>query len=284
MSEDNLILLPENRWNPFNNRNWWTAGLGGAIAGSPLGLKGIIGGFGLGTAGAFMVDTNADRNRWAMEVADRIPASDRQKFLDSITSGMNRDQIYSQARTASSAGREADRQQNWENQMLQFQQNQAIADRQHELRILDSQGQLMNAQMQSDATMRGIQSGMEVGLGLRGLQSNETIAQGQNQTQFNIAGLNYDLGLQGLGSNERIAEIHALNNIDVVDAQGGWNTINTGMQVGGNVEMNRENARTSRYNTGRNARAQERVTAMDTAIRAADTANRQINYWSQFAR
>jgi len=283
------IPLPENIWNPFNDS---------ATQRSQESLKRIPGmelfsqtplGWAV-NAPSYIVPmlgvTNADRNAWAVEAAERIPDGPaRNAFLSSIDPTMNRGDIYAQANEARSAGRQADRQRAQERNYFDFMGNMRRDDRSHELNMMNQYANMMGGQAQADAQMRGLEAGLNYNLGMQGLQSNERIAQGNNITQFGIArdtnATQFGIARDTNATQYDIANLQALNNLDVTDAQGWWNTINTGMTTGANVEMNQENARTSRYNTDRNARSNERMAGMQTALQARDIANRQLNFWSQ---
>lgn len=287
---DNWSRLPEH-WNPLTDSNRWQAAMIGAGTGAATGagigflgggvgaLPGAAIGAGAGFLGGLVApnfySTNADVNKWAERVGGSISSDDaRQSFYDSIGPGMSHADIYSMGSAARSAGRQVDRQRAQERNYFDFMGNMRADDRSHELNMMGQYANMMGGQAQANAQMRGLEAGLNYNLGMQGLQSNERIAQGSNATQLGIArdtnATQYD-----------IANLQALNNLDVTDAQGWWNTINTGMTTGANVEMNRENARTSRYNTDRNARSNERMAGMQTALQARDIANRQLNFWSQ---
>jgi len=294
--------LPE-YWNPLTDSNRWQSALiglgtgaatGATVAGVPtLGIgalpgMAIGGGIGLvtGLVAPNLYGTNADINRWAEQTAANIPEGiARDSFLNSIRSGMNRGEIHGMGSEARSAGRQADRQRAQERNYFDFMGNMRADDRSHELNMMNQYANMMGGQAQANAQMRGLEAGLNYNLGMQGLQSNERIAQGSNATQFDIArdtnATQFGIARDTNATQYDIANLQALNNLDVTDAQGWWNTINTGMTTGANVEMNRENARTSRYNTDRNARSNERMAGMQTALQARDIANRQLNFWSQ---
>ena len=266
--------LPTN-YNPFTdslrNRiiNALALGGGGALAGTAIapGPGTLIGGLGAGITGFFspgFAVTNADRNRWASEFADpQMSEQALDAFRAQLPLTQSRMDVANLAHAAGTTDRDVQRNYNRQESLLDFQREMLDAGRQHEANLMASQFDFMGGQARADAQMRGLEAGLNYGLGMQGFLSNERIAQGNNTTQYDIANL------------------QALNNLDVTDAQGWWNTINTGMTTGANVEMNRENARTSRYNTDRNARSSERMAGMQTALQARDIANRQLNFWSQ---
>lgn len=270
------------------------AAAGAAAAGLPtLGigvLPGAVIGAGTGFIGGLVApnlySTNADINRWAEQTAANIPEGiARDSFLDSIRSGMSRGEIHGMGSEARSAGRQVDRQLAQERNYFDFMGSMRADDRSHELSMMNQYANMMGGQAQANAQMRGLEAGLNYNLGMQGLQSNERIAQDSNATQFGIArdtnATQFGIARDTNATQYDIANLQALNNLDVTDAQGWWNTINTGMTTGANVEMNRENARTSRYNTDRNARSNERMAGMQTALQARDIANRQLNFWSQ---
>lgn len=243
------IPLPENAWNLFNDsatqryqENIRRIPGMDLFSRTPLGWVVNAPSYIIPALGV----TNADRNTWAREAGEQI--SDeyaRNAFFSSVNPTMSRSDIYALAREAQSAGRQADYRRSQERSYLDYYSNMLDAQREHEANLMASQFDFMGGQARADAQMRGLEAGLNYGL-------------------------QYD-----------IANLQALNNLDVTDAQGWWNSINTGMTTGANVEMNRENARTSRYNTERNARSNERMAGMQTALQARDIANRQLNFWSQ---
>lgn len=248
--------LPTN-YNPFtdNLRNRIINALvlagGGALTGTAIapGPGTLIGGVGAGLTGFFspgFAVTNADRNRWASEFADsQMSEQALDAFRAQLPLTQSRMDVANLAHAAGTTDRDVQRNYNRQDSYLDYYSDMLDAQRRHEANLMASQFDFMGGQARADAQMRGLEAGLNYGL-------------------------QYD-----------IANLQALNNLDVTDAQGWWNSINTGMTTGANVEMNRENARTSRYNTERNARSNERMAGMQTALQARDIANRQLNFWSQ---